>query len=62
MRMAQTIWAILQPQTKATVDPNDYLLFPDDANDLPDDVDPQERAWMLKLSRSADRDGDQVKE
>lgn len=54
MRMAQTIWAILQPQSKAKVDPNDFLLFPDDAHDLPEDVDSQERQWMMKLSRSGD--------
>lgn len=57
MRMAQTMWAIIQPQTKQRVDPNDYRLFPDEANDLPDDVNDQEKAWMLKLSRSESVDG-----
>lgn len=54
MRMAQTMWAVLQPRSKQQLDPNDYRLFPDDAHNLPDDVEDQERAWMLKLSRSAD--------
>lgn len=35
----------------AKLDAMDYMLFPDDANDLPDDVSEQEKQWMLKLSR-----------
>ena len=54
MRMARMVWAVLQPHTKANIDPQDFLLFPDDAHDLPDDADAQEREWMLKLSRKAD--------
>lgn len=54
MRMAQTVWAILQPQSKSQIDANDYRLFPDDAHDLPEDVGDKERAWMLKLNRSAE--------
>lgn len=51
--MARLVWATLQPHSKSTIDPQDFLLFPDDANDLPDDVSAQERAWMLKLDRLA---------
>lgn len=51
MRAAHVMWAVLQPQTKTRLDPNDYRLFPDEAHDLPEDVTDQERAWMLKLSR-----------
>jgi hypothetical protein len=51
LRMAQTVWAILQPQTKTKLDPADYRLFPDEAHDLPEDVEAQEKAWMLKLGR-----------
>lgn len=56
MRMARLIVNLLGPHLKsgATLDPQDYMLFPDDAHSLPDDVDAKERAWMLKLDRSAD--------
>ena len=53
MRMARLAWAMLAPHTKTPVDQNDFLLFPDEAHELPDDVEAQERAWMMKLSRSA---------
>ena len=50
--MARSVWAALQPNSKATIDPNDFRLYPDEANDLPDDVDDRERQWMLKLGRT----------
>lgn len=56
MRMAQTMWAVLQPHTKAALDANDFMLFPDEANELPDDIDAKERRWMLKLNRNAKED------
>lgn len=53
MRMARTVTMLLSPHLKpgAKLDAMDYMLFPDDANDLPDDVSEQEKQWMLKLSR-----------
>jgi hypothetical protein len=54
MRMAKIVWAALQPNSKARLDPNDFRLFPDEAHELPDDIDDQEKAWMLKLNRTAD--------
>lgn len=51
--MARVVEACLAPHTRARLDPNDYLLFPDDRHELPDDIDGQERAWMMKLQRSA---------
>lgn len=54
MRMAQTVWATLAPHSKARIDANDFRLFPDEAHDLPDDVEAQEKAWMMKLGRMAD--------
>jgi hypothetical protein len=52
--MARLVEAMLAPHTKERIDPNDYLLFPDAAHELPEDVDARERAWMMKLSRSGD--------
>lgn len=52
--MAKTVWSNLVPHSKETIDANDFLLFPDEAHDLPEDVNPQEKAWMMKLSRTAD--------
>jgi hypothetical protein len=53
VRAAQGVWAALQPHSKEPLDPNDYRLFPEDALDLPEDVEGQERDWMLKLDRKA---------
>lgn len=53
MRMARAASLIARPSYKSDIDPSDLMLFPDDAHDLPDDVDAQEKAWMLKLNRSA---------
>lgn len=52
MRAARLVWATLAPHSKSAVDENDYLLFPDEANELPDDVSDQEKQWMLRLQRS----------
>jgi hypothetical protein len=52
MRMARLAKTLLLPHTKSEIDPNDFLLFPDDAHELPDDVEGKERDWMLKLQRS----------
>ena len=52
MRMTRLICAALAPHSKSTLDPRDYMLFPDDAHDLPDDVSDQEKQWMRKLARS----------
>ncbi len=30
----------------------DLLLYPDERNDLPDDVASEEQSWMLKLKRT----------
>ena len=54
LRMAQTVWAVLQPNSKAKLDANDFRLYPDEANELPDDISEQERQWMLKLNRVAE--------
>ncbi len=54
LRMARLVWAMLQPHSKTPVDAQDFMLFPDDAHDLPDNVEGQEKAWMLKLNRTAD--------
>lgn len=51
MRLARLVWATLAPHAKTPIDENDHMLFPEDALALPDDVDPQEREWMLKLDR-----------
>lgn len=51
MRMTQAVAASIAPHSKSKIDPNDYMLFPDAAHDLPDDVDGQEREWMMKLGR-----------
>lgn len=55
MRMARLASTAILPHVKpgTKVDPQDYMLFPDDAHELPDDVPDQERAWMLKLNRTA---------
>ena len=53
MRMARLAAATLAPHSRASIDANEFLLFPDAAHELPDDVDGRERAWMLKLSLSA---------
>lgn len=52
LRAARMVWAALAPHSKSALDENDYRLFPDEANELPDDVSEQEKAWMLKLQRS----------
>jgi len=57
MRMARTVWSNLAPHSKSEIDANDFMLFPDDAHDLPDDVSAQEKAFMLKLNRAAGSDG-----
>ena len=54
LRMARTVWATIQVNSKAAIDPNDFRLYPDEANDLPDDIDDREKQWMLKLGRAAD--------
>lgn len=51
MRMAQTVWSNLAPHSKEQIDANDFRLFPDEAHELPDDVDEAERQMMLKLGR-----------
>jgi len=51
MRMAKMVVAMLAPHTKDRIEPVDHMLFPDDAHHLPDDLDAQERALMLKLDR-----------
>lgn len=51
MRMAQLARIVLMPHSKQAIDASDFLLFPDDMNELPEDVDAQERAWMAKLNR-----------
>lgn len=55
MRMARLAATVIQPHMKAgaKVDPADFMLYPEDALDLPEDVDAQEREWMLKLGRAA---------
>lgn len=54
MRMARLATTIIQPHLKpgAKVNPADYMLYPEDALELPEDVDAQERAWMLTLGRA----------
>ena len=49
--MSQIVWATLAPHTKAKFSASDFLLYPDDEHDIPDDVDAQEREWRLKLGR-----------
>ena len=54
LRMARIAWAVLQVNSKQPIDEAGLRLFPDEANELPDDVSPQERQWMLALNRSGE--------
>lgn len=56
MRMARLGGLVAQPHLKqgVTLDTSDFLLFPDDANDLPDDMTPQEKKWARKLKAGED--------
>jgi len=51
MRMARMVWAMLAPHSKSPQPEAEHMLFPEDMLDLPDDVDAEERANMLKLLR-----------
>ena len=45
---------LLAVQLKQPAPPlGDLVLFPDDKNDLPEDVSAHEQQWMLALSRNA---------
>jgi hypothetical protein len=54
MRMARLSSTILQPHMKpgSKIDAVNFMLYPDDANDIPDDVEDQERKWMIALGRA----------
>ena len=54
LRMARIVWAVLQVNSKQPVSEDELRLFPDEANELPDDVSPKERQWMLALNRSGE--------
>jgi len=49
LRMARS----LAFQCKTPPPLEDFVLFPDDKNDLPEDVSAHEQQWMLALSRNA---------
>lgn len=53
MRMARIATACLQPHMKAgsNLDPADFMLYPDAAHQFPDNVEDQERQWMMKIDR-----------
>lgn len=51
MRIAKLICAVLAPHTRQSLSPSEFMLFPDDAHDIPDDVSAAEQAMMLKMSR-----------
>ena len=51
MRHAALSRNLLMPHTRQSLDQRDFLLFPDDVHDLPDDVSDEEAAMMLKMSR-----------
>jgi len=53
MRAAQIVWAALAPHSTSPKMPADYMMFPEDALAIPEDVDGRERDWMLQLSRTA---------
>lgn len=44
--------AIAGMQTKSPPLLSDLMLFPDERNDLPEDVAPEEQQWMLALNRN----------
>lgn len=52
--MAQIASAVLVPHLKknASHSPADFLLFPDEKNDLPEDVSSDEQAMMMRLLRA----------
>lgn len=54
MRMARLAEAVLAPHVKKCPPAHEFMLFPDDAHDLPDDVSAHERALMMKLKRAGD--------
>lgn len=56
MRMARLVGAVAAPHVKERIDPNDLMLFPDDAHAIPDNVQDHERQMMLKLARTAGKD------
>ena len=51
LRSAQQVAASLAPHSKKSVKPEDFLLFPEKAVDLPtvEDVAGREREWMKML-------------
>lgn len=51
LRMARMTWAVLQVASKAPVDEDGLRLYPDEANNLPEDVSDDERKWMMKLGK-----------
>lgn len=53
LRAARLICAVLAPHMRQRLSPADYLLFPDEANDLEDGLTADEEAWKLRLSRAA---------
>ncbi|WP_257556411.1 hypothetical protein [Sphingobium sp. CFD-2] len=53
IRMSRIMWATLQPHTRSAVDPTEFMPFPDDVHDLPEDVTSAERQMMAKLKRTA---------
>lgn len=56
MRAARIAAVSLMPHVKpgTNIDANDYMLFPDDVHDLPDDVTAEERKMMQRLNRIMD--------
>lgn len=44
---------LISVQLKSPPPLGEMVLFPDDKNDLPDDVSSDEQQWMLALSRNA---------
>lgn len=53
--MARMVTNLLSPHLKpgTQLEPMDFMLYPDDAHNIPDDISDQEKAWMLKLRRTS---------
>ena len=53
LRMAQIVWAALQPHSRSRIEASSFRLFPDEMHDVPENADAQEREWMIRLNRLA---------
>lgn len=58
MRHAALSRTVLLPHSRQAIDQREFMLFPDDVHDLPDDASDEERQMMLKMSRLGGNDGE----